>query len=984
MANILGQSLRRAVNEVIEGNDIDANDGGFSGNVVITGDLEVDQIDERTGSNGITLTHKSTHSAGIIDSTLEDSKPVFTDGSKQLVSTLPATIDLGDGTLKIDNISESTTDHGVDIDGLVHIENSTIQIGGENSLITTKIGVKGVNTGTTETGPNFSFWTDADDYPLYTTLNFAHNNISWVFDAYHDGVWKSSSSNSNFRWVKASTDFQIHAETGHAPGGTIVSWGTADWAFDATNKDFKVYNGTVYLGQSTANRLVYTNGSRHVDSISDLTTWVDGGTNLTAVDDTDGTMTLNCDIDTDQPTDLGTGDTPTFADVIIDTDLSLKEAFEGLNEPNGFESHDDQTGSISTLTFTIAPTGASFIVYCGGRKFTKTSENLVLAGTEGIHLIYYDNDGVLQDGINQTESQIKDTMVNYTVVYCAIYDGSNWIYENEEFHSAHMDNMTHWYFHQAFGTQFKRGMELTSILTNEDGSLDTHAQFGVAEGEYFDEDQKHVVSAVASTVGLPVFYREGTNGQWRRSFTSGFSLINTASGRVNYNEWTGATWQQTEVTNADFAIYHIGVTDDKTYKYIVIQGQHEYNNVGNARDAIPTEINNITFDAPYPLSDTKFIGSIIIQTKNTYTNAVKARIRSIADGSDYYDLRRVAGAGGTAVVTSHTGLSDLDIDGHLQYVTLLNRGGETLDIDNITAEDIEVTNTGACTLTVEADSNGSGSEVPQVLLYADAQSYSGSLGIDADGSQITSSFDTTGGTYLKYDDNCFAVAYGTQPLLIANTSRWHFNYYGANSGNGQIDIDCATGSNSELRFRESGIMKSRVYLNGSDDSLYLECNANTGLYVNTSGQLFAPNLGSGTGTALHLSTGNQIRLSTSVRESKMNITDISDDWDWIYIIPTCKFKYRKQDENMNYLEESQEDSYSYGMIAQDVEVINPDLCTYNSKGELRAIKYMDFIAPLIEAVKSQKKKIEDLKTVNDQQQQLINDLLIRVSALEIK
>ena len=154
--------------------------------------------------------------------------------------------------------------------------------------------------------------------------------------------------------------------------------------------------------------------------------------------------------------------------------------------------------------------------------------------------------------------------------------------------------------------------------------------------------------------------------------------------------------------------------------------------------------------------------------------------------------------------------------------------------------------------------------------------------------------------------------------------------------------------------------------------------------MKTSGQLFAPNLGSGAGTALHLSTGNQIRLSTSVRESKMDITDIIDDWEWIYIIPTCKFKYRKQDENMNYLEESQEDSYSYGMIAQDVEVINPDLCTYNSKGDLRAIKYMDFIAPLIEAVKSQKKKIEDLKTVNDQQQQLINDLLIRVSALEIK
>jgi hypothetical protein len=59
-------------------------------------------------------------------------------------------------------------------------------------------------------------------------------------------------------------------------------------------------------------------------------------------------------------------------------------------------------------TFSISPSGTSFIVLLQGRQFRKTStEQKQISNVEGIHYIYYDLDGVLQETTSFSVSLIE-------------------------------------------------------------------------------------------------------------------------------------------------------------------------------------------------------------------------------------------------------------------------------------------------------------------------------------------------------------------------------------------------------------------------------------------------------------------------------------------------------------------------------------------------------------------------------------------------
>ena len=70
--------------------------------------------------------------------------------------------------------------------------------------------------------------------------------------------------------------------------------------------------------------------------------------------------------------------------------------------PHGFLNQTDTAISFvdGTQTFTIAPTGADFTYYRQGINVTKSApENKIIANTDGLHFIYYDNTDTLQDSL---------------------------------------------------------------------------------------------------------------------------------------------------------------------------------------------------------------------------------------------------------------------------------------------------------------------------------------------------------------------------------------------------------------------------------------------------------------------------------------------------------------------------------------------------------------------------------------------------------
>jgi len=381
-------------------------------------------------------------------------------------------------------------------------------------------------------------------------------------------------------------------------------------------------------------------------------------------------------------------------EISFDSGLNIEDAFYALNEPTGFDNGTTQTSTFIggiTREYTIAATGLEFNVYIQGAKYIKTSDTIEITDTDGLHLIYYNNSGTLAVTENPTICGVKDIMINFAICAYVVWDatGNQSIYFSKDnaFHLSQMDNSTLFYIHSTIGSTYEFGMEIVDINTNEDGDVNTDAQFGVASGGYHNEDICIQTAAVAYTVGLPIFYLTGADlGVLRKATVSEFSVLNTGTGRLAYNQLTGGNWEQTEINDKDFVLYHIFSTTDPDMPYISIQGQNEYSSATDARLGATAEINSLHINEIYSylINEMIPIATIIFQTNDTYLNDVKARIRDTATDYDYVDWRQVQILqNGISGITNHGYLDGLSGDDHEQYVTLENRGGETLDIDKI-------------------------------------------------------------------------------------------------------------------------------------------------------------------------------------------------------------------------------------------------------------------------------------------------------------
>jgi len=149
-------------------------------------------------------------------------------------------------------------------------------------------------------------------------------------------------------------------------------------------------------------------------------------------------------------------------------------------------------------------------------------------------------------------------------------------------------------------------------------------------------------------------------------------------------------------------------------------GQAEYNTVRAARDGATTEISSL-ITAGLIVPEIKFLGTVIYQTSNTYSNTVQSRIRSTDAGDDYVDLRDlgVVRGGTSGTITDHGSLAGLDDDDHLQYLNLQTRKNLNVDrhvYDAVSHNDLsltdswDTTNLSNATLTSELTNYLSGTQ----------------------------------------------------------------------------------------------------------------------------------------------------------------------------------------------------------------------------------------------------------------------------------
>jgi hypothetical protein len=120
---------------------------------------------------------------------------------------------------------------------------------------------------------------------------------------------------------------------------------------------------------------------------------------------------------------------------------------------------------------------------------------------------------------------------------------------------------------------------------------------------------------------------------------------------------------------------------------------------------------------------------------------------------------------------------------------------------------------------------------------------------------------------------------------------------------------------------------------------------------------------------LFVDNAGEIGYVASVRASKINITPVADT-EWLLQLNPVTFNFRKKDAEGNYTDKA-DGPIKHGLIAEEVESVNPDLCFYDDEdkgGALRGVNYSHLITPMLKLLQ--------------EQQALITDLRARVAALE--
>ena len=90
-----------------------------------------------------------------------------------------------------------------------------------------------------------------------------------------------------------------------------------------------------------------------------------------------------------------------------------------------------------------------------------------------------------------------------------------------------------------------------------------------------------------------------------------------------------------------------------------------------------------------------------------------------------------------------------------------------------------------------------------------------------------------------------------------------------------------------------------------------------------------------------------------------------EDIDWLYQLRPVNFIYRNDES----------DIIQYGLIAEEVEKVNPLFVSYNQEGQVETVHYSKLITPMIKALQEQQKTINDLQSEVDRLEKLVNRML---------
>lgn len=291
----------------------------------------------------------------------------------------------------------------------------------------------------------------------------------------------------------------------------------------------------------------------------------------------------------------------------------------------------------STLTFTIKPFDPlvqDFVPRYGIYSYINLAVyhriyntlSIEIPNEEGLFCFYFDKEpdpGRHQNLTfvkNPTSAQINSILESKVVISFLYWDAGNneVIHFGDDRHGSHWNPQIQVYLHQAFGARRKTGLQFTGYSLNGDGSSNDHARFNITGGTIMHDDFD--LEIPGSSTSIPVLYSFGTLPRFLAN--NGYAFAGAS--RVYYNSGQISLAQ---ADSGNFVLYHIFATNEiltPSRKIISVMGTAQYTTLANAFMGVEPELDGIS--SYIPMQGRCYLGSIIIQTSDAYTNDKKARI----------------------------------------------------------------------------------------------------------------------------------------------------------------------------------------------------------------------------------------------------------------------------------------------------------------------------------------------------------------------
>jgi hypothetical protein len=136
---------------------------------------------------------------------------------------------------------------------------------------------------------------------------------------------------------------------------------------------------------------------------------------------------------------------------------------------------------------------------------------------------------------------------------------------------------------------------------------------------------------LATPAEIPLYYRLGASGRWRKILATHYPMTTAGTGRAAWNEWTGATWKLSECTDTyHLSAWILGTSNaDEPIVAVVAQWQTS----GRSGEIGTSEFQDLDLGVAerFPFPGAQLLARVVYETDDTFANAVKSRIVDVQD-----------------------------------------------------------------------------------------------------------------------------------------------------------------------------------------------------------------------------------------------------------------------------------------------------------------------------------------------------------------